>query len=61
MAADASHSFRYEDKLCTLAEGETLSQWRRRRKDERTRADRKRRRRRLLKRGGRSSGFASPR
>jgi hypothetical protein len=29
MAPDSPHVFRYEPALCTLAEGQTLSDWRR--------------------------------
>ena len=43
MAGDSSHSFRYELDLCTLAEGETLAQWRRDRQDERAAKSRRRR------------------
>jgi hypothetical protein len=29
MAPDSPHAFRYEPALCTLAEGQTLTEWRR--------------------------------
>jgi hypothetical protein len=56
MAADASHSFRYEPELCSLPEGQTLSEWRRDRTQEARPA-----RRRGLRRAGRTRGGGAPR
>jgi hypothetical protein len=48
MSAPASHSFRYEPDLCTLAEGETLTEWRRARNADASRSGRRRSLRRRL-------------
>jgi hypothetical protein len=58
MSAPVSHSFRYEPDLCTLAEGETLTEWRQARN---AHAPRSRRRRSLRRRLGAIRPAAEPR
>jgi hypothetical protein len=60
MDAAASHSFRYEPGLCSLAAGETLAEWRRDRHAEGRAAGPARRRRSLRARLGRGRTAAAP-